>query len=99
MRCSLLFLIRNTFVILLLPAVLSCSVKEQEERLEDLEKRVESLEAYVSGINMNAIAADLLYRQNLLIEDFKPGAGGYDLTLTDGSEVGSLYHEFIESLF
>lgn len=91
MRCHLLFLIRNTFAILLLPAVLSCSVKEQEERLDALEKRVDSLEEYVSGINMNAIAADLLYRQNLLIEDFKPGAGGYDLTLTDGSVIRVTY--------
>ena len=87
----LLFLIEKIAAILLVGLVLSCSMQEQEDRVSSLEKRVSELEAYISGINGNTIAANLLYRQNLLISDFKPSASGYELTLTDGSVIQVTY--------
>lgn len=79
----------------MLCCLFSCSANEQDERADELEKRIEALEAYVSGINANTIAADLLYRQNLLISGFVPGASGYDLTLTDGRTLHVTYGERI----
>ena len=79
----------------MLSFLLSCSVQQQENRADELEKRIEALETYVSSINANAIAANLLYRQNLLISGFAPSASGYDLTLTDGSVLHVTYGERI----
>ena len=95
MRCHLLFLIQKTFLVVAFACVVSCSLQDQEKRADELEKRIEALEAYVSAINTNTIAANLLYRQNLLIAGFEPSASGYELTLTDGSVLHVTYGERI----
>ena len=74
----------------------SCGLDDNAGRVDDLQKRIESLEARISEINGNAIASDILYRDNILISDFTPSSDGYVLTLSNGQELKVVFGDRME---
>ena len=77
-------------------AAASCSTSDLDKRLDGLDGRVTAIEDYVSKINDNIIAANALYRKNVLITDYKATESGYELTLSSGETLKITFGDKID---
>lgn len=78
----------------------SCT-RSLEEKVSSLEERVSSLESVYGEINENATALNALYRENLLITDYREikengTAVGYEITFSDGETIHITFGKSME---
>ncbi len=92
------------FIPLILTFVLqACASDDLEQRVSSLEERVSALETVYGEINDNATALNVLYRKNLLILKYEERLEdgkivGYDLKLSDGSDISITYGKNVDGV-
>lgn len=80
-----------TTMILAVFIVLGCDYSQLENKLNNLEERIDALEASVSEVNGNTIAIKALMKAGIRIVGFEAVENGYKLSLSDGTIVDVVF--------